>query len=156
LIYAYVALSALQVLGAVIPPLQATVGIVGLVAIVPLGIISIVFAVKLLRLPNNLHGMLKPFSYMSIATGFCYALIILMPLALLTSVIADIILGIIFLQSVDEAPSTTMEGVPIKEGRKRGSGPYGASRGCACPLEQAITGRGWGLGLPPTIQIVRF
>ena len=69
-------------------------------ALIPFGIIFIVFAIKLLRLPDNLFGLLKPFSYTSIATGFCFATIFLIPLGLVASTIADMILAIIFFRFV--------------------------------------------------------
>jgi len=75
-----------------------------LAAVVPLvlsalsGIVAIAFAIKLLKLPDNLQGMLKPFVYASIATGLCFATIVLIPIGLLASMIADMILGVIFLR----------------------------------------------------------
>ncbi len=39
---------------------------------VPTAFVYIMFAIKLLRLQDPLHGMLKPFAYMIMAAGFCY------------------------------------------------------------------------------------
>lgn len=91
-----VVLAVLNVLGTLITPLETTIVWLSAPAIVALGAIFIVFAIKLLRLQDNLYGMLKPFSYLSIATGICFATIILLPLGLLTSIVSDILLGMIF------------------------------------------------------------
>jgi hypothetical protein len=80
------------------PALEKLAAVVPLVVIVLSGIVLILFAVKLLRLSDTLHGMLKPFAYTSLATGVCFATIVLIPIGLLVSIIADIILGIIFLR----------------------------------------------------------
>jgi hypothetical protein len=91
-----------NIIGSVISLLPLSEGGVTMtgLALIPFGIIFIVFAIKLLRLPDNLFGLLKPFSYTSIATGFCFATIFLIPLGLVTSTIADIILAIIFFRFV--------------------------------------------------------
>jgi hypothetical protein len=65
------------------------------------GIVLIIFAVKLLRLPDTLHGMLKPFAYATLATGVCFATIVLFAIGLLASILSDIFLGVIFLHAVE-------------------------------------------------------
>lgn len=80
---------------------ESTVGWLTLIAIIPLGIIYIVFGIKLLRLPQDLHRMLKPFSYTAIATGFCYATILLIPAGMLVGAVNAIILAIIFFRASD-------------------------------------------------------
>ena len=103
LIAVNVVFAAFQVLGVLSPAIETVVSILSMVAMVPLGIIFIVFAIKLLRLPDNLHGMLKPFAYTSIATGFCFATILLSPVGVLTSVASDIFLAIIFFRAMEGA-----------------------------------------------------
>lgn len=70
-------------------------------AIIPLGVISIVFAVKLLHLPDDLFGLLTPFSYTIIASGMCYASIILSPLGIIGEAAAGVILGMIFFRAAE-------------------------------------------------------
>ncbi len=82
-----------------IPQTETLIGILSVLLLIPLGVILIIFSVKLLRLTDNLYEMLKPFAYMSIATGFCFATIFLIPFALITSAASDIILGIIFFRA---------------------------------------------------------
>lgn len=84
----------------------AIVILVGIAAVV-LGIVIIVFAIKLLRLPDDLFGFLKGYCYFTIASGFCLATIILTPIALITSAVASIILGIIFFRATEKFYPTT-------------------------------------------------
>ena len=61
------------------------------------------FAVKILSLNNNFYGLLIPFAFTIIATGLCFATVILLPLALLISVVSDVILGIIFFRAAEQS-----------------------------------------------------
>jgi len=101
LIWANAAITMLGILGTLSSALKSFSGIVSLVLIIPSGIVFIVFAIKMLRLPDNLYGLLKPFAYTTIATGFFTATIILIPIALFSSAVADIILGIIFFRAAE-------------------------------------------------------
>ena len=107
LVYVNVAFSALELLSSVSSAATDVVGVISLFVIVFVGIVCIVFGIKLLRLGDDLYGMRQPFSYLSIATGFCFATVFLMPAGLLTSSIADVVLAIIFFRAVDapEAPN---------------------------------------------------
>lgn len=68
-------------------------------ALVPLGIIYAVFGASLLRCGDDLFGYLKPFSYLVIATGIMSASVILAIFALITEIVADVILALIFFNS---------------------------------------------------------
>ncbi|MCM2360016.1 MAG: hypothetical protein NDI77_17825 [Geobacteraceae bacterium] len=70
-----------------------------MVMVVVIGVLQIVFGVSLLRLPDPLQGLHKPYCYLNIATGLCLALVILMPLGMLTGAVADVMLGTIFFQA---------------------------------------------------------
>ena len=70
---------------------------------VPTAFVYIMFAIKLLRLQDPLHGMLKPFAYMIMAAGFCYGTIVLVPFGLLAELISYIILGIIFIRAAESS-----------------------------------------------------
>ena len=89
----------LDLLGAIVPPLDSTADWLVGIAVVPLALINVVFAIKLLRLPDSLYGMLKPFSYLYMATGLCFTTTILMPLGLIGSAVSYVILGIVFLRA---------------------------------------------------------
>ena len=73
-------------------------GIIVLFA-VPLAVLSIVFALKLLSLQDDLHGLLRPYAYTSIAAGICFATIVLAPLGMLVAAVSTAILGGIFLRA---------------------------------------------------------
>ena len=77
-------------------------GIVVLFAI-PLAVLGIVFAVKLMSLQDDLHGLLRPYVYTSIAASICFATIILAPVGMIVAAVSTAILGAIFLRA-DRAP----------------------------------------------------
>lgn len=60
------------------------------------GIVLIRFGFNLLKLPDNLGGMLNPFCYANIAAGILAATVILIPLSMLASAISALMLGTIF------------------------------------------------------------
>jgi hypothetical protein len=90
--------AAVSLLGLAVPPLESALGVVGIVLAVAGGIAQIMFGVKLLRLPGNLGGLHKPYGYLNIVTGFCLATVVLLPLGMVTSAVADVMLGTIFFQ----------------------------------------------------------
>ena len=65
------------------------------------GVIYIVFAIRILRLPEDLFCLLKPFSYLLIATGICYVTFILIPLAFITGAVSSVILAMIFFRAAE-------------------------------------------------------
>ena len=85
------------------PALETAAGVAGLVLLIPVCIMFIVFGIKLLRLPDPLYGLLKPFAYTTIAGGFCIGIIVLFPIGLLIFAVRDILLGMIFLTAADGA-----------------------------------------------------
>ncbi len=87
-------------------PLLTPAMLISLVLTIPTAFVYIMFAIKLLRLQDPLHGMLKPLAYTIMAAGFCYGTIMLIPFGLLAELISYVILGIIFLRA---AESTTGE-----------------------------------------------
>jgi hypothetical protein len=94
-----VLLTIIELLGVVLetPALEIVVQVTSLVFMIPLGIMAVVFAIILLRLPDTLHGLLKPFAYTTIASGFCDGTLILLPVGLLIGSVRGILLGMIFL-----------------------------------------------------------
>jgi hypothetical protein len=85
-----------------IPELTVVMSVLVLVLFVPFGVVNIVFAVKLLKLQDDLFGLLKPFAYTTIAAGICGASVILMPLGMLAATAALIMQGMIFLRAKEE------------------------------------------------------
>ncbi len=69
-----------------------------------MGIMSIVYGIKLLNFDQELYGFRKLYAGISIATGVCYATVLLIPLGLLVGIASNIFLAIIFFR---EAEMTT-------------------------------------------------
>lgn len=68
-----------------------------------LGIIYIIFAIKLFSLDDNLYGLLIPFAFTIIINGLCLVSVILLPLTLVVRVVSDVILGIVFFRAVEQS-----------------------------------------------------
>jgi hypothetical protein len=77
-------------------PIKETAGIAALVMMVSAGIVQIQLGFKLLKLENDLGGLLKPFCYMNMATGVCVASIVLILVGVVVSAISDLMLATIF------------------------------------------------------------
>lgn len=108
LIWGNVSLSLFHFLSLASKEFEWAVSILSVGAYIFFGILSILFATRLLRLQSNLYGLLKPFSYLSIASGACFVSIILLPLGILTGAVTDFLLGIIFFRA-GEQPSSPDE-----------------------------------------------
>jgi len=67
-----------------------------------LGIVSIIYGIRLLRLKGDLFGMLKVYVYTTIAGGVCLVSIILFPLSLIVAVATYILEGMIFLRAAED------------------------------------------------------
>jgi hypothetical protein len=65
----------------------------------PLSIVGIVFAVKLLRLRDDLWGLLKPFAYVQMAACILLATILLAPIGGLVDAVATFLMGMILLRA---------------------------------------------------------
>jgi len=96
MIMANVIAGILVVGGMYMPQLKDTAGIATLVMMVFQGVVQLQFGYKLLKLPNNLDGLLKPFCYLNIVTGVCVASIVLILPGVVVSAISDLMLGTIF------------------------------------------------------------
>jgi hypothetical protein len=86
----------LSVAGLYVTPLKESIGYAELGILMVQGIFQVQFGYKLLKLPYDLGGLLKPFCYANIATGILLASIVLMPLGIVVSALSDLMLGTIF------------------------------------------------------------
>lgn len=66
-------------------------------------IVSIVFGAVLLKMRDDLFGLLKPYAYLTIVGGVCGVCIFLLPIALIAGLLALVIQGMIFLRADREA-----------------------------------------------------
>ncbi|MBT0664892.1 hypothetical protein KI809_11325 [Geobacter pelophilus] len=99
LIKANIVLTAISLIGVVVPSIGSSAGTLALILIAPLGVVQLLFGRKLLQLPSDLGGLHRPYCYLNIITGISMAAVILLPLGILTGAIADIMLGTIFFQA---------------------------------------------------------
>jgi len=105
LIWGNVVLAALSLLSLESGELEKGMGFLSLMAFIFFGILSIMFATRLLRLSRNLYGLLKPFCYTNILSGICFLTIFLSPVGIIAGAVADIILGVIFFRAAEQPPS---------------------------------------------------
>jgi hypothetical protein len=84
---------------------ESAVSILSILAYIFFGILSILFAKRLFRIPYSLYGLLKPYCYITIVSGACFIAIILIPVGILTGAVTDFILGIIFFRAAEQPPS---------------------------------------------------
>ena len=78
------------------PHLKESLELAVLVVVVFQGLVQMNFGYKLLKLQDDLDGMLKPFCYLNITTGVLIASIILIVVGVVVSAISDVMLGTIF------------------------------------------------------------
>jgi len=97
-----VCIGTLAYLVRVIPDSKVPVLITGTTLMVLYGVLGIVYATRLLRLPGNLNGLLKPLAYTTIAGSVCFLVVILSPLGLALGVATSVILGLVLLRQKDE------------------------------------------------------
>lgn len=69
---------------------------------IPLSIVGIVFAVRLMELPDNLNGMLKPLAYTYMVACVLFLSIILSDLGHLAVMVFHVLLGIVLIRSAQE------------------------------------------------------
>jgi len=78
------------------PALKESLQSAVIVVLVALGIIQAQFGYRLLKLSDDLGGLLRPFCYANMATGIFLASVILMPLSIFVSAVSDLMLATIF------------------------------------------------------------
>lgn len=91
-------------------PLKQSLGSAVIVVLIAQGIVQAHFGYRLLKLPYDLGGMLKPFCYANMATGVLLASVVLIPAGILVSAISDLMLGTIFFNIARLATVADSEG----------------------------------------------
>ena len=99
MIIADIVTGVLTVIALCVPSVKDSAGYAALTLLVMLGIVQVQFGYKLLKLPDDLGGLLKPFCFANMATGILLASILLIPLGILVSAVSDLMLGTIFLNT---------------------------------------------------------
>lgn len=101
MIKANVAITGVSLIGIISPAVASSAGILAVILIVPLGVLQLLFGLRLQQIEQDSAPLIRPYSYLSIATGFCLATIILIPVGVVIGAVADIMLGTIMLQAAD-------------------------------------------------------
>jgi hypothetical protein len=102
LIWGNVALAALSLLSLGNKGLEWMMNFLTIVAFIFFGTLSIIFATRLLRLPGNFYGLLKPYCYITIGSGICFITVFLAPLGIIAGAVTDVILGVIFFRAAEQ------------------------------------------------------
>lgn len=82
--------------GLVVPRLEEQLPSLLAPLVMLLGIAQAGLGMRLLALEHDLGGMKRPYCWLNIITGVCLASLLLIPLAIVTSAISDVMLGTIF------------------------------------------------------------
>jgi hypothetical protein len=82
---------------------EPLLSIVDKVLYIPFGLLTITFGVVLLKLNDDLFGLLKPYVFATVGSGVFGATLILAPVGKLAAVAAYVTLGMIFLRAKREA-----------------------------------------------------
>jgi hypothetical protein len=106
LIWGNVILCILSILSLKSVRLEFVFRYLSMIALIIFGILSIMFATRLLRLSDNLYGPLKAFCYTQIVCGICFITVLLFPVGVIAGAIADVILGVIFFRAAEQTPSS--------------------------------------------------
>ncbi len=97
-----------------IPPEEAlplALVFIGGIAVVgiPLAVLGIIYAVKLLKLPSELGGLKKPYIYLNIIACCFFVTFILAPIGMLFDLVATILMGLILLKPQSEMEAEELE-----------------------------------------------
>jgi len=114
MIWGNVVLAILSLLSLGTGQLESFMGVLTVAALIAFGILSIMFATRLLRLSRDLYGLLKPFCYAQIASGICLVTVFLLPVAILAGAVGDVILGVVFFRAAEQTPEDEILSTPIE------------------------------------------
>jgi hypothetical protein len=84
------------------PAISEAANMVAVVMMVIQGVVQIWFGYKLLLLPHNLGGLLKPFCYLNMVTGACIASFVLVLIGVVLSAVSDLMLATIYFSIAKE------------------------------------------------------
>ena len=107
LLWGNLSLALFQFLSLLNKEFEWAVGILSVVAYIFFGILSIMFATRLQRLPYSLYGLLKPYCKITIVSGACFITVLLLPVGILAGAVTDVLLGIIFFRAAEQTSSTS-------------------------------------------------
>jgi ABC-type proline/glycine betaine transport system permease subunit len=114
MIWGNVVLAVLSLLSLETGKLESFMETVTVAALIVFGILSIMFATRLLRLSGNLYGLLRAYCYTTILSGIFLITVFLLPVAILAGAVADVILGVIFFRAAEQTPQDEILSTPIE------------------------------------------
>jgi hypothetical protein len=114
MIWGNVVLATLSLLSLGSERLESLMGVLIVIALIFFGILSIMFATRLLRLSGSLYGLLKAYSYTTVVSGICLITVFLLPLAIILGAVADVVLGVIFFRAAEQTPLDEIFRMPIE------------------------------------------
>ncbi len=79
-----------------IPQASGFGAFLGVMFFIGMGILYILIGIKILNVRSELHGLAKAIGIVTIITGACMASILLMPVAMVSAIAMDVMLGIAF------------------------------------------------------------
>jgi hypothetical protein len=94
--------------------LESLMEILTVAALIFFGILSIMFATRLLRISGDLYGLLKAYSYTTIISGICLITVFLLPVAIILGAVADVVLGVIFFRAAEQTSPDEIFRMPIE------------------------------------------
>ncbi len=106
LIWGNIILSIISLLSLGSRRIELALNILSIISFIAFGILSIMFATRLLRLKSNLYGLLKPFCYASIVGGICFITVLLSPVGIIAGAVSDVVLGVVFFRAAEHPPSS--------------------------------------------------
>ena len=65
-------------------------------------VMRIVAGIKMLSMPDNLGGLLRPYCITEIVFGLCCATLVLAPVGIMACMVSDIVLAVVFFRAADE------------------------------------------------------
>jgi ABC-type proline/glycine betaine transport system permease subunit len=114
MIWGNVVLAVLSLLSLETGKLESFMETITVAALIVFGILSIMFATRLLRLSGNLYGLLRAYCYTTILSGIFLITVFLLPVAILAGAVADVILGVIFFRAAEQTPQDEILSTPIE------------------------------------------
>ncbi len=99
LIQANVVATVVNLLALVSPSLADGAGVIGIGLVVAIGVFHVLFGLRLFQFPDDLGGLHRPYCYLNMITGICLAALVLLPVGILSSAVADVMLGTVFFRA---------------------------------------------------------
>jgi hypothetical protein len=99
LIQTNIVTTTVSLLALAVPSIADGAGVVGIGLVVAIGVFHALFGLRLLHLTDDLGGLHRPYCYLNMITGICLASLVLLPVGILSSAVADVMLGTIFFRA---------------------------------------------------------